>query len=167
LVSIVRTLPVRVGEATRTLIAAQGAVGGAVEEAVDRDEPAPAREHVLQHRDVPADVPAAQGAAAEDGRPERTERAPRRGAGASVDREPGTPLECLRRAHRHRPRDRVDRPLVEPVCAQGDLKTRDLRVPGLGGRRQRQTCQHRRADRDDLAGHRMDPVRASARDSYR
>src|SRR4030095_16193221 len=50
------------------LITPQGAVGGAVEEAVDRDELAPAREHVLQHRDVPADVPAAHGAARQERR---------------------------------------------------------------------------------------------------
>ena len=68
-------------------------------------------------------------------------------------RQPGAPLERLRRAHRPRPGDRVDRAVVEPVCAQGDLETRDLRVPGVRGRGQRERCQQGRADCDESAGH--------------
>ena len=108
-------------EPLRALVAAQRALGGLVEEAVDGHELAAAREHELQHRDVPAEDAATQRPPAEDaacragraraaspvprGRPRRA----RRGAGRPSSRAPSS----ARRSHRPgrcRARRRAGRP---------------------------------------------------------
>ena len=133
------------------LVAAQRALRGRVEVAVDRDERAVAGEEELEHRDIPAEHPQAQRPPAEERLAERAEGLARAQAGKAVDRQAGTPLEGLRRAGRLRPGDRVDRAPVEPVRAQGDLEPGDLRVRGARGRRQQKRCQRRRGESDDPA----------------
>ena len=69
--------------------------------------------------------------------------------------------------NRLRPGDRVDRAVVEPVCAQGDLETRDLRVPGVRGRCQREPRQQGRRRRRAICRPRADQVRAAHVESCR
>src|SRR5438477_643829 len=81
-----------------------------------------AAEQELEHRDVPADGAVSQRAPAEEGAAERAERPACPRAGASVGAEAGASLERLGRVHGLRTGDRVDRPAVEPVGAEGDLQ---------------------------------------------
>ena len=85
-------------------------------------------EHELEHGDVPAEHPPAERPPPEERLAERAEGAAGRGPARPSGDEAGPPLERLRRATVFGPAMASIGAAVEPVCAQGNLKPRNLGV---------------------------------------
>jgi hypothetical protein len=119
-------------ESPRVLKAAKRVFGLRVEESVDRHKLAAPSEEELQHRYIPAELPAVERALPEQRPAQRPERAAGRTARPSVRVQTDAPLKALHGPNGRRPGDAVDLAEIEAVCAQGDLQTRRLRI---GGRR--------------------------------
>ena len=90
------------------------------------------RELELQRCDVPAGLADAEWTAAEPVPGEPAERAAGLGADDPVDGDAGARLEPADRLLCGRPRDPVDRALVEPARVQADLKGGYARIGGRG-----------------------------------
>ena len=136
-------------EAARALKAAKGTFRLSVEKSVDRDELAAACEQELQHRDIPAECSATERPLAEERAAERAHCPPRRRPGFPVDMQADPVLEPADAASRRRSRNAVDRPEIEAIRPQRDLKTGDLRGDARGCRRRRKGEEQERGQAKD------------------